>query len=160
MRTKCKSLSEAERYNPDFKTGLTKKQVEQRKLDGFVNRTKVVVGKTAWEIVRSNVLTFFNILLFAIAGFMIYANVNDTDPGTKWHTGLFFVIILVSNIIIGLYEDIHAKHLMTKMRLITTQKTTVIRESKEDKIEPSDVVLDDVLSLSGNDQIVADGVIL
>ena len=160
MRIKGKSLSEAERYNPDFKAGLSKKQVEQRKLDGFVNKTKVVVGKTAWEIVRSNVLTFFNILLFAIAGFMIYANVNDTDPGTRWHTGLFFVIILLSNIIIGLYEDIHAKHLMTKMRLITTQKTTVIRESKEEKIEPSDVVLDDILSLSGNDQIVADGVIL
>ena len=160
MRIKSKSLLEAERYNPEFKTGLSHKQVEQRKLSGFVNKTKVVVGKTVWEILRSNVFTFFNILLFAIAGFMIYANVNDTDPGTKWHTGLFFVIILLSNIIIGLYEDIHAKHLMTKMRLITTQKTTVVRESKEEKIEPSEVVLDDVLSLSGNDQIVADGVIL
>ena len=52
MRTKAKPLSEAERYNPDFKTGLTQEQVEKRKLDGFVNKTKVVVGKTVWEIIR------------------------------------------------------------------------------------------------------------
>ena len=160
MRKKARPLSEAERYNPDFKTGLSHEQVEKRKLDGFVNKTKMIVGKTVWEIISSNILTFFNILLFIIAGFMIYANVNDTDPNTKWYTGIFFVLILLSNIIIGLYEDFHAKHLMTKMRLITTQKATVIRDSVEEKVDPSEIVLDDILSLSGNDQIVSDGVIL
>ena len=160
MRTKCQPLSEAERYSPDFKDGLSSEQVKKRVEEGFVNKTKMVVGKTVWEIIRSNILTFFNILLFTIAGFMIYANVNDTDPETKWYTGLFFIIILTSNIIIGLYQDVHAKHLMTKMRLITTQKITVIRDSKEVKIDPSEVVLDDILSLTGNDQIVSDGVIL
>ena len=160
MRTRAKSLSEVERFNPDFNNGLTAEQVNKRIEEGLVNKTKMVVGKTTWEIIRSNVLTFFNILLFTIAGFMIYANVNDGDPNTKWFSGIFFVVILLSNIIIGLYEDIHAKHLMKKMRLITTQKITVIRDGKEVKIDPSEVVLDDILSLSGNDQIVSDGVIL
>ena len=144
MRKKARPLSEAERYNPDFKTGLSHEQVEKRKLDGFVNKTKMIVGKTVWEIISSNILTFFNILLFIIAGFMIYANVNDTDPNTKWYTGIFFVLILLSNIIIGLYEDFHAKHLMTKMRLIAAQRATVRRDSVEEKVDPIEIVLDDI----------------
>ena len=160
MHAKVKSISEAERYNPDYKEGLTSTQVNKRLEEGYVNKTKTVVGKTTWEILRSNVFTFFNILLFSIAGFMIYGNVNDTDPHTHWFSGTFFVLILISNIVIGLYEDIHAKYLMKKMKLITIQKTKVIRDSKEIEIEPTDVVLDDILKLSGDDQIVADGVIL
>ena len=160
MHAKVKSVSEVERYNPDVKSGLSSAQVNKRVEEGYTNKTKVVVGKTVWEILRSNVFTFFNILLFVIAGFMIYGNVNDVDPNTHWYSGLLFVIILLCNIIIGLYEDIHAKHLMKKMRLITTQKIKVIRDSQEIEIDPSEVVLDDVLSLAGNDQIVADSVIM
>ena len=160
MHAKVKSVLDAERYNPDIESGLSSAQVNKRVEEGYVNKTKVVVGKTVWEILRSNVFTFFNILLFAIAGFMIYGNVNDTDPHTHWYSGLLFVLILLGNIIIGLYEDIHAKHLMRKMRLITTQKTKVIRDSQEVELDPSEVVLDDILTLSGNDQIIADSVIL
>ena len=160
MHAKVKPVSEAERYNPDVNSGLSTTQINKRVEEGYINKTKVTVGKSVWEILRSNVFTFFNILLFAIAGFMIYGNVNDTDPHTHWYSGLMFVLILLANITIGLYEDIHAKHLMKKMRLITTQKARVIRDSQEIELDPSEIVLDDVLTLSGNDQIVADGVIL
>ena len=160
MHARVKPVLEVERYNPDVNSGLSSTQVNKRAEEGYVNKTKVTVGKSVWEILRSNVFTFFNILLFAIAGFMIYGNVNDTDPHTHWYSGLMFVLILVSNITIGLYEDIHAKHLMKKMRLITTQKIRVIRDSQEVEIDPAEVVLDDILTLSGNDQIVADGVIM
>ena len=58
MHAKVKSVSEAERYNPDYKVGLTSTQVNKRLEEGYVNRTKTVVGKTTWEILRSNVFTF------------------------------------------------------------------------------------------------------
>ena len=160
MHAKVKSVSEAERYNSDIKVGLSSTQVNRRVEEGYVNKTKVTVGKSTWEILRSNVFTFFNILLFTIAGFMVYGNVNDTDPHTHWYSGLMFVLILLGNITIGLYEDIHAKQLMKKMRLITTQKIRVIRDSQEVELDPAEVVLDDILTLSGDDQIVADSVIL
>ena len=117
-----------ERYDPNIHVGLSNSQVEARKKEGLVNKTTLVVGKTIWEILRTNVFTFFNTLLFIIAGVMIYANVNDGVETTKWYTGLFFCVVLLSNIIIGLYQDLKAKHLMKKMKIITTPKVKVIRD--------------------------------
>ena len=82
------------RYNPDIKSGLTNEQVEERVLSKLINKTKMIAGKTTWEILRTDVLTFFNILLFVIAGFIIFANLNDGTSDTKWYTGLLFITIL------------------------------------------------------------------
>ena len=145
-----------ERYHPSFQEGLSHEQVEARNKEGLINRSVPVVGKTLWQIIRDNVLSFFNILLFVIAGFMIYANVADQNPQTKWHRGLFFVLVLLSNIIIGLYQDLRAKSLMKKMKLITAPKVTAIRDDKEETITPEQVVLDDILLFKSSDQIVSD----
>ena len=160
MHKRAKPISEAERYNSNIDSGLSDAQINKRIEEGYTNKTKLIAGKTTWEIIRSNVLTFFNILLFTIAGFMIYANVRDEDPRTRWFNGIFFVLILISNIVIGLYEDIHAKQLMRKMRLITAPNVKVIRNSKDVEIKPEEIVLDDIVVLSSNDQIVADSIIL
>ena len=116
MHDKKISVEEVERYQPKFDEGLSLEQVSSRMEQGLSNKTDVIVGKSTWEILRTSVLTFFNILLFIIAGVMIYANVNS--PELPWYHGLFFVIILLSNIIIGLYQDLKAKHLMKKMKLM------------------------------------------
>ena len=71
MHARSEQVVEVERFNPDKELGLTSEQVNQRINEGKVNISKAVIGKTTWEILRSNVFTFFNILLFTIAGFMI-----------------------------------------------------------------------------------------
>lgn len=151
---------EAPRFNPKVEDGLLSTQVELRKEQGLVNQTSLVVGKSTWEIIRTNVLSFFNILLFFLAGLLIYGNVNDSSPDTRWYSGLFFVFVLLLNIGIGLYQDIKAKHLMKKMKLITSQKTTVIRNGKEEVIDPQDIVLDDLMLLKSGEQITADAYIV
>lgn len=151
---------EAPRFNPTVKDGLLSTQVELRKEQGLVNQTSLVVGKSTWEIIRTNVLSFFNTLLFFLAGLLIYGNVSDTSKDTHWYSGLFFVVVLLLNIGIGLYQDIKAKHLMKKMKLITSQKTTVIRNGKEEVIDPQDIVLDDLMLLKSGEQITADAYII
>ena len=160
MRAHNSGIKEVERFNPNVKKGLTSEQVEQRIKEGKINTNKIIVGKTTWEILRSNVFTFFNILLFVIAGFMIYANVNDTASDAKWYNGLFFVMILLSNIIIGLVQDIKAKRLMVKMSILNRGKVSVIRDGEEKEIDSNEVVLDDVYILKAGDQIAVDSVVL
>lgn len=139
------------RFRPSSKNGLTLEQVEQRKKDKLTNKTKIAVGKSLSEIIFSNLFSFFNILLFIIAGLLIYA---------KQYTSMFFLVVLIPNICIGLIQDLHARHLMKKLRLMTAPKAKVVRGSNEYTINTDEVVLDDVVILKSGDQIPADGVIL
>jgi len=149
-----------ERFSPSAYSGLNDKQVEQRINEDAVNKTSLVAGKTVWEIIRTNILTFFNLLLIGLAILMIYGNVNDGNETSKWYSGLFFLIILASNIVIGVIQDIRAKVLMKKMKLITTQAAKVIRNGKEVEIDHQKVVLDDILILHAGDQICSDSYVL
>ncbi len=137
-------------YNPGV-DGLTHREVSELTKNGFVNKTKKVYGKSYWEIFATNIFSFFNILLFIIAGFMIFAG---------HYGGLLFLAVLIPNIIIGLYEDIKARHLMGKLRLLTDPKAIVIREGKEEEIKVKDVVLFDVLKVKSSMQISADAEII
>ena len=151
---------EVERYSPDQSKGLTDEQVTSRIESKLVNKTKMIAGKTYWEIVRTDVLTFFNNLLFVVAGLMIFANIKDGVNESKWYTGLFFVLVLLSNIIIGLYQDLKAKHLMNKLKVITTPMARVIRNGQVNNIKPEEIVLDDILELHAGDQIPSDCILL
>lgn len=138
------------RFNPDYLKGLTNEQIEQRKKEGLINKTKAFVGKSYLEIIINDVFNLFNILLFVIAGFMIYG---------EYYSGLFFLFVLCPNIAISLYQDIKAKRLMEKLRIMTAPKVKVIRNGKEETIDPNDLMLDDIMLIKGDGQISADGII-
>ena len=160
MSKRNKIITPVECVKADQNSGLNDEQVNERVKAGLVNKTKMIAGKTYWEIIRTDVLTFFNNMLFIIAGFIIYANVCDGNPKTKWHSGLFFLVVLLSNIIIGLYQDLKAKHLMKKLKVITTPFARVIRNGQEVEIKPSEIVRDDILVLHAGEQIPSDSVLL
>ena len=141
------------RYQPDAKSGLSLEEVELRKKQNLINKTKIVVGKTYTDIIFSNIFNFFNILLFVIAGFMIYAGINSIFD-------LFFLFILVCNIAIGLYQDIKARILMGKLRLITTPKVRVVRGGVVTELVSKDLVLDDIFYIKADDQIAADSILI
>ena len=146
-----KNEERIDRIIPSLDSGLSTEQVKQRKELGLVNKTKVVVGKTYLEIILTDVFSFFNILLFIIGGFMIAA---------QYWPGLTFLVVLIPNIGISLFEDIKARHLMSKLRILTQPKATVIRNGVEEIIELKDVVLDDLILLKTENQISVDGKLL
>ena len=135
------------RYHPDYESGLNDKQVQNRIDQKLVNKTERTVSKTYLQIVVDNVVNFFNILLFVLAALMIIAKKYDS---------LFFLAILIPNIAIGLYEDIHARRLMDKLNLVTEPRVNVIRNGKEENISVQDIVLDDIVHLISGTQIAAD----
>ena len=149
--TMKKSDASINRFNADIHTGLSDAQVEQRKKEGFVNESKKAFGKSYTEIIVTNVFSFFNVLLYIIAGVMFYF---------RLYKGMFFVVVLLCNTIIGLYEDIMARKLLSKLRLITQATASVIRNGKEEKIETEKVVLDDIVHIEKDSQICVDGVVL
>ena len=143
--------NDVSRYNPNPSNGLSNAQVEERKSQNLINKTTRIVSKSYLQIVVDNVFNFFNILLFIMAGLLIFAQKYDS---------LFFLIILFFNMGIGLFEDIHARRLMDKLQLVTQPKIMVIREARQIEIPTAEIVLDDVICLSAGLQIPADGEIL
>ncbi|MCD8195434.1 MAG: HAD-IC family P-type ATPase [Coprobacillus sp.] len=141
----------AERFNPDVEVGLSDEQVNRRINEKLDNHTKLTVGKSYWDIIRTDVFSFFNILLYIIAILMIIG---------EYYMGLLFFLILIPNICISLYQDLKARRLMSKLHILNAPHSTVIRNGQEQKIYSNDVVLDDVIQLNAGDPISCDGIIL
>lgn len=131
--------------------GLTSEEVKERVDAGQVNKTNLTVGKSYGRIVADNLFSFFNIVLYVIAIFMLYAG---------YYTGLLFMVVLVPNIIIGLYEDITARRLMDKLHVLNSPKALVLRNGKEETILGEEIVKDDIVVLGANNQICADGTVV
>ena len=134
-----------------YDKGLTNYQVNLRKSQGLSNNTQIKVNRTYLDIFLKNFVTFFNILLIAIGAILIAAG--------KWDSCVFLVI-LIANISIGLFQDIRAKRMIDKLSLTTKSKVKVVREGRIKFIDSEDIVLDDVLII-GNDEIIpCDGRVL
>ena len=147
-----KKIVNVEHFDVDLQIGLNDEQVKSRIDDGLTNKIPKHVSKSYLRIFYDNVVNFFNILLFAIAALMIVAKVPFTS--------FAFLVILVINITIGLFQDIKARRLTDKLKVVSYPLVTVLRNGVERKIPANELVLSDIVILSLGDQIVADGTIL
>ncbi len=145
------AVDKAERYDPNYKVGLDFVQVEERKKNLLVNKKKKVVTKTYFRIFTDNFFSFFNILIFGLA---IIAGVAQ-----KYNQLMFLGVILV-NCAIGIYQDIHARHLVDRLSIINKMTSKVVRMGVQSQISANELVLDDVIYLENGDQIPADCILL
>jgi len=129
-------------------TGLTSAEVRERVASGRVNLTPRPGGRTTWDIVRSNVFTWFNLIL----GVLFVAMVSFGS----WKDALFGSV-LVANTVIGVVQEMRAKIALDRLSLLTAPAVKVVRDGAERQIAVAEVVLDDLLMISSGDQIVADG---
>lgn len=150
-KSKNFSFFNATRYDANLKTGLTSEQVNERIENGYVNYMDNKNTKTYKSIFFSNIFTFFNLLCFAVAAALIAVGSFNN---------LFFMIILIANITIGIIQEIKAKITIEKIRLVTTNFAKVRRNGKDLDIKTTDVVLDDIILFSFGDQICSDSIIL
>lgn len=147
-----KKLEEAQEFNPDPSFGLSNDEVASRINGGFVNKTKKHVTKSYAQIFFDNFFNFFNILLFVIFIVMLTAHL-------PW-SSYFFMLILFANSTLGLIQDIHARHLVDKLKVITDPKVDVLRNGKVISLATNEIVLGDIMILKAGDQIPADSIVV
>jgi cation-transporting ATPase E len=131
--------------------GLTEKEVLERKEKGQVNILEEKNVKSNWEIISGNVLTLFNLYNFLIA-------IALTIVGA--YSNLAFMLIIILNVCIGTFQEIHAKNMVAKLSVLTVSKVDVIRNGKEININVDEIVLDDITILNMGNQICSDSVVL
>lgn len=142
------------RFNPTAESGLDSASVAYMQSVGKVNIAKSPTNKSYTKIVLGNIFTFFNILMFAIAGLLLLL------VGPKVVTNLMFLGIIVCNLLIGTIQECKSKHTIEKLKLLNDSKIKVRRDGKEIELLPTEIVLDDVVILTAGDQIPADCIVL
>lgn len=135
----------------DRRQGLSSEQVAQRVRDGLSNADEGIKTKTEKQIILENTFTFFNILSFVLALFVLLVGSFKN---------LLFLGVIFSNIIIGSFQGIRAKRMIDKLSLISAPKASVLRNGKLQTIPVSGIVMNDVLHLSTGQQICADAIVL
>ena len=131
--------------------GLSQDQVEERRLKGLTNQVGISTERTTWQIVRSNIFTYFNFIFLVLAILLVVVQ--------SWNN-LLFVPIVVINSLIGIFQELRARKVLRKMQLLHTISATVIRDGEEHVIPVEELVQDDVVKFSTGNQIYADGQIL
>ena len=135
----------------DRRQGLSSEQVAQRVRDGLSNADEGIKTKTEKQIILENTFTFFNILNFVLALFVLLVGSFKN---------LLFLGVIFSNIIIGSFQGIRAKRTIDKLSLISAPKASVLRDGKLQTIPVSGIVMNDMLHLSTGQQICADAIVL
>ena len=135
--------------NPE--TGLSSAQAQERVDAGWANLPIDPPGKTVGQIIKSNVFTYFNMLFFLLAAFVLVF-------GT-WQNAMFLGVVF-ANIAIGIVQELRSKRTLDKLTLLTAPQGAVIRDGRRRKIPTSEMVRDDIVEFSAGDQIFADAVVV
>jgi len=136
---------------PNAGAGLDAAQVRERQARGAVNRFRLPTSRSAWAIVRGNVLTRFNALLGALCvAVLVVGTVQDA----------LFGLVVVANSAVGIVAELRAKRTLDRFRVLTAASARVMRGGRPEPVAVAEVVVDDVVEAGAGDQIVADGVVV
>jgi len=151
-------IDKAERFSPAPDQGLNAFQVELRQMQGYVNQVTKSTGKTYGSIFFTNIFTIVNLITFLVAGALI-ATIIIANQTVNIAQFVFLLIILL-NIGIGIFQEIRAKRKIERLSLVTAPSAVVIREGNKITVPVAEVVLDDIMFLTLGRQVSADCVVL
>ena len=92
-------------------TGLSEADAQQRRSQGLGNNVEVKTGRTYGQIVRGNLFTFFNIVLFSLAALLLLLG----SPRDALFTGA----IALLNAVIATVQEVRAKRKLDAISLLT-----------------------------------------
>lgn len=132
--------------------GLSEAEVLARRARGQGNYVPLNTTRSYVQILRENVFTFINNVLFGLGvALVLLGRVSDAAVS---------VLVVLFNVLVSVAQEIRAKRALDRIVLLTRPKATVVREGRERQLDPSEVVLGDVLRVQVGDQIVVDGLVV
>ena len=139
------------RYTVDTKIGLSSEQVKEYVQNGWTNKAVEPPTKTIPEIIKNNLLTYFN-LVFAVLAVLL------TVAGS--FRNMSFLLIVVANLLIGIVQEIRAKKVLDRLSVLNSPTALVIRDGQQAEIPAEELVLDDIVIFRAGNQICADAIVV
>jgi cation-transporting ATPase E len=130
-------------------TGLTTAEVERRRAQGLANDVDWHSSRSYVQILRENVFTLINDILFGLALLLAFVG-RPIDA-------LISLGVVSTNVVVSVVQEIRAKRLLDRISLLTRPTATVIRDGTSQVIPPDDLVVGDLVEVTAGDQFVLDG---
>lgn len=131
--------------------GLTSEEVRERIDNGLTNHTDISTQKTVGQIVKSNLLTYFNLIFLILT--VLLCIVGS-------FRNLTFLPVIIGNTVIGIFQELRAKKTLDKMSMLNAPHSIVVRDGEQQQIQSEELVKDDIIILSAGNQICADATVL
>lgn len=131
--------------------GLSDAEVEER-IAAHADNCKVESStQSISDIVKSNVLTYFN-LVFLILAILL-------GVVRAW-SDMLFIPVIAANTCIGIVQEIHSKKVLDRLSIVSAPKIKTLRNGKIQILSSEELVRDDICIFEAGSQIPADAVVL
>lgn len=131
--------------------GLSDAEVEER-IAAHADNCKVESStQSISDIVKSNVLTYFNLVFLILA--ILLGIVR------AW-SDMLFIPVIAANTCIGIVQEIHSKKVLDRLSIVSAPKIKALRNGKIQILSSEELVRDDICIFEAGSQIPADAVVL
>ena len=130
--------------------GLSPQETKLRQSNGLSNIMPPSNTKSEGQIIKENVLTFFNLIFLVLA--LCLCLVGSFK-------NLMFLLVAVANTVVGSFQEIRAKRAVDKLTLVAAGTAKAIRSGQRISVRTDQLVRDDIVEFAAGDQICADAVV-
>jgi cation-transporting P-type ATPase E len=136
----------------NYVSGLSTDEVATRKARGEVNVPPPSPGRSYRQIILGNTFSFINNVFYALCVLLVLL-------GRPLDAILPLVVVLV-NAGVSVFQEVRAKRKLDHIALLSRPTAKVVRDGREQTVDPGEVVLGDLLMVGPGDQIVVDGAVV
>ena len=104
------------------------------------------------RIVAENAFPAANVALIVVAAVLIGLGL--------YVDALLTAGLVIGNIVVSVFQEARAKRQLDRIALLARSPATVIRDGREQQVDPGELVQDDVVVVGPGDQVQADGTVL
>lgn len=127
--------------------GLSPQETKLRQSNGLSNIMPPSNTKSEGQIIKENVLTFFNLIFLVLA--LCLCLVGSFK-------NLMFLLVAAANTVVGSFQEIRAKRAVDKLTLVAAGTAKAIRSGQRISVRTDQLVRDDIVEFAAGDQICAD----
>ena len=130
--------------------GLSPQETKLRQSNGLSNIMPPSNTKSEGQIIKENVLTFFNLIFLVLA--LCLCLVGSFK-------NLMFLLVAAANPVVGSFQEIRAKRAVDKLTLVAAGTAKAIRSGQRISVRTDQLVRDDIVEFAAGNQICADAVV-
>lgn len=138
-------------YEPSLEEGLSSEQAKELLEMGFGNAEVESPTKTTGEILRENLLTYFNLIFVILALCLLL--VGD------WKNMTFLGVVII-NAVIGIVQQLRSRHAIEQLTVLSGSRVSVVRDGTARQLPAQELVQGDIVELSAGNQIPADALVV
>ena len=145
------TLEYLKKTNINTNLGLNLDEINSRNKNNEVNNFKKSPDKTVKDVIFKNTFTLFNFINLLLASLIII---------TGSYLNLTFMVLIILNTAIGIFQEIRAKKTIEKLSLLKESSVSALRNGEILEIKKNEILKDDILILKKGMQIPVDAIIV